>query len=86
MIVMLWNIQEKRYEASLEGHTGYVKNVAITSDNNYAVSEGDDTTVRIWNLKDRRQESILTDYDDTALQWSLKCPEIERYFFNLNAY
>ena len=36
-----------------------ISSVAITSDNKYIVSGGDDKTVRIWNLQDKTQEAVL---------------------------
>ena len=41
-----------------------VNSVAITSDNKYIVSGGDDKTVRIWNLQDKTQEAVLQGHTD----------------------
>ncbi|KAG1827592.1 WD40-repeat-containing domain protein [Suillus subaureus] len=37
--------------APLQGHTGYVNTVAISSDGNRIVSGSDDQTVRVWDMK-----------------------------------
>ena len=49
----------KTQEAVLKGHTDCVNSVAITSNNKYIVSGGDDKTVRIWNLQEKTQEAVL---------------------------
>ena len=75
----IWNLQDKTQEAVLQGHTDSVISVAITSDNKYIVSGGNDKTVRIWNLQDKTQEAVFTNCDDVARS-NLKYPEIEKYF------
>ncbi|OMJ65217.1 hypothetical protein SteCoe_38781 [Stentor coeruleus] len=57
--IQVWNLLEKRQEAVLEGHTGGVNSVAITSDNRFVVSGSWDNTVRVWNLLEKRQEAVL---------------------------
>ena len=66
----IWNLQEKTQEAVLQGHTDSVKSVAITSDNKYIVSGGDDKTVRIWNLQDKTQEAVLQGHTDCGQKCS----------------
>ena len=48
----------------LVGHTSPIIRVVITSDNKYIVSGSDNYTVRIWNLKEKRQEAVLEDSSD----------------------
>ena len=48
----------------LRGHTNFNRCVAITSDNKYIVSGGDDKTVRLWNLQDKTQEVVLQGHTD----------------------
>ena len=56
---------EEEYGLFLEAHTSVlVSSVAITSDNKYIVSGGDDKTVRIWNLQDKTQEAVLQGHTD----------------------
>ena len=54
----VWNLQEKKQEAVLEGHTGGIRCVVITSDNKYISSISIDTTLRIWNLQKKKQEAV----------------------------
>ena len=63
----IWNLQDKTQEAVLQGHTGSVRSVAITSDNKYIVSGGYDKTVRIWNLQDKTQEAVLQGHTDCVI-------------------
>ena len=45
--------------AVLQGHTDWVSSVAITSDSKYIIPSGSDSTARIWNLQDKRQDAVL---------------------------
>jgi WD40 repeat protein len=51
--------RHKTQEAVFQGHTSYVRSVAITSDNKYIVSGSRDNTLRVWNLKNKTQEAVL---------------------------
>ena len=55
----------------LQGHNKKVSSVAITSDNKYIVSGGEDNTVRIWNLKDRTQEAVLEGHSDSVISLAI---------------
>ena len=57
---------ESEYGLFLQGHTGCVYSIAITSDNKYIVSGGADKTVRIWNLHNKVQESVLRAHSDSV--------------------
>ena len=50
---------EEGYGLFLEGHNDFVESVAITSDNKYIVSGGNDNTMRVWSLQDKTQEAVL---------------------------
>ena len=52
----------------MQGHTDYVFTVAVTEDDKYIISGTDDKTIRIWNLLEKRQESVLEGNTD-----SIKC-------------
>ena len=56
--VGIWNVKEKILETVLEGHTGRIYCLVLTSDN-YIVSGSDDCTVRSWSLINRKNEAIL---------------------------
>ena len=43
----------------LKGHSGEIRALAITSDNKYIISGGEDKTVRIWKLEDNSLEAVL---------------------------
>ena len=49
------HLLEEGYGLFLEGHTSFVNSVAISSDNKYIVSGGNDKTVRIWSLQDKNK-------------------------------
>ena len=67
--LIIWNIQEKMMETRLRGHAACVQILQISSDNKFIVSAGGyiissssyngDLPIRIWNLQEKRLESIL---------------------------
>ena len=50
---------EEDYGLIIEGHVEPVRAVAITHDKKYVVSGGDDCSIRVWNLKYKREEAVL---------------------------
>lgn len=46
-------------ELMLEGHTGSVYCIAITSDSQYIVSGSSDSTIRIWDLESKTEQGCL---------------------------
>ena len=67
---------EKKYGLLIESHDGAVLSLAITHDNKYVVSGGDNT-IRVWNLQEERQESILEGH--STLVWSLAITHDSKY-------
>ena len=57
--VIVWSFEKKEEKATFKGHVREVLNIAITSDDNFAISSGRDNTVRIWNIKEERQVFLL---------------------------
>ena len=56
--LIIWNFQSKTKEATLVGHEKRVRFIVITSDDRYIVSGGCDKNATVWNLKERRCESV----------------------------
>jgi WD40 repeat protein len=54
-------------EQVLTGHDGMARSVAVTADGATAVSGGDDSTVRVWDLATGRQRAELTGHADRVL-------------------
>ena len=50
-------ILAKKYNLLLEGHTTFISSLVVYDD--FIISGGFDNTIRIWNLKDKRQEAVL---------------------------
>jgi WD40 repeat protein len=46
-------------EAILEGHNLKINSIAITHDNLYAITTGQDRTLKIWNLVNKTPENVL---------------------------
>ena len=43
----------------MQGHAKQVTTVVVTRDNKYIISGSEDNTIRIWNLLEKTQESVL---------------------------
>ena len=50
---------QTNFNSLLQGHTGSVSSVAVTNDNKYVISCSNDSTIRIWNLLELKQEAVL---------------------------
>jgi WD40 repeat protein len=46
--VRVWELATGKLEATLKGHTNYIKSLAITPDGRKIVSGSFDRTVRVW--------------------------------------
>ncbi|GAA2282837.1 hypothetical protein GCM10010415_60180 [Streptomyces atrovirens] len=57
----LLSTQAHPYAGALKGHTGSVRAVAWTGDNRHLVSGGGDGTVRVWDVRSRRQVREFSD-------------------------
>ena len=74
----IWSIQEKSEEDALQGHTDEIHCIGITSDNKFIVSGSADMTLRIWNFKEKTQETVLKD-EDQRLVSSLAITSDNKY-------
>lgn len=48
--IKIWHALDGKYEATLEGHTQGISDVAWSSDSQNLCSASDDRTIRIWSL------------------------------------
>jgi FOG: WD40 repeat len=58
---------EKTQETTLQGHTGCVTTLAVTSDYKYIVSGSDDYTIRIWNVLEKTQETVFCGHKSAVI-------------------
>ena len=56
----------------MQGHTLGVVTLAVTSDNKYIVSGSLDKSIRIWNLLEKIQETVLKGHTS-----SIKCVTVQ---------
>ena len=75
--IRIWNLQEKRLESILEGHTGLIEALVLTSDNKYIVSSSRDKTTRVWSLHDKVQVAIF--HSDTGTRDALALTTDNKY-------
>ena len=57
--IRIWDVKKSHQEAILEGHTGPVWSVLISTDRRYIVSCSVDKTVRLWSFKEKYQEAVF---------------------------
>ena len=57
--IKVWNLEEKREEFTLTGHSSSVTSVAISKDGKYIISGSSDKTIKIWSLEEKREELTL---------------------------
>ena len=50
---------ENKYELLAESHADVVRAVAVTYDNKYIISGSLENTLRVWNLQEKRQETVM---------------------------
>ena len=67
----MWNLQQKREEFTLKGHTDVVTCVAITQDGKYLASTSRDQTIKLWNLEEKREEFTLKGHNDSVYSVAL---------------
>ena len=48
----------------MKGHTDFVRSVAVNTDNNYIISGSGDNTIRLWNILEKTQETVLEGHTD----------------------
>jgi WD40 repeat protein len=58
--VRVWDVASGRCLRTLEGHTGYVKPVALSADLRTAISGSEDNTVRVWGIGTLRSNVIVS--------------------------
>ena len=64
----------------MEGHTSSVNTVAVTSDNKHIISGSSDKTIRIWNLLEKTQETILQGHTDSV--WTVAVTSDNKYIIS----
>ena len=63
--VILWQWETKSKMKSFTQHKGLVKYVNFSADSNYLVSCAADSTVRVWNVYEEKQELVLKGHRST---------------------
>ena len=62
----MWNLEEKKEEFTLKGHTKYITHVAISQDGMYLVSGSGDKTIKFWDFKQKKEEFSFTGHTSTV--------------------
>jgi small GTP-binding protein len=71
--VRLWDVDTGRSLHVLEGHSDWVRSLAVSPDGRYALSGGGDRSIRLWNLTPGECQRILIGHRDLirGLGWSI---------------
>ena len=64
-LISLKKTLQEKFNFLLEGHIDIVSSIVLTS-NNFLISGSKDKTIQIWNLHERRLESILKGHTDSV--------------------
>jgi hypothetical protein len=59
-LVKLWNLPERKLEADLEKHTGWVRSLAFSPDGSLLATAGEDGSVVLWNTADGKEARTIT--------------------------
>jgi WD40 repeat protein len=67
--IALIDTQQWKEVGRLSGHTRNVNCLAVSPDNRFLASIGNDRSLRLWDLRDRRQQAVRERLSDTS--WTL---------------
>jgi WD40 repeat protein len=82
--LLLWNVNKKEPILSCEGHDGRVHSAAFTSDGRFAVSSGQDGSVRFWDLKTGRE--VLRHQENLGQTYSIALSRDGRFLLTHGGY
>ncbi len=57
-VIHLWDVSTGQEQRRLVGHTGSITTLVLDGHTGALISGGYDTTVRLWDLKDREKETV----------------------------
>jgi WD40 repeat protein len=74
--VRVWDLSSGQCRATLEGHTGGVRSVALSADGGTAVAGSDDRTVRVWDLSSGQCRATLQGHTDRVMSVALSAVRV----------
>lgn len=60
--IYIENLEEKRTEVILEGHSKFVLNFILSPDNKKVISISDDKTMKFWGIADNEEKDVLEEH------------------------
>ena len=59
MTVRIWKFGSKEKEKVLAGHVATINCVSLSRDSTIVVSGSDDSTIRVWNMQNKKETDVL---------------------------
>lgn len=70
-LIYIWNLEERKLEATLAGHRDMVTSVVISSDNQYIITGAADSTIKVWDKQTSICIKELIGHSSTVLSLKL---------------
>ena len=67
--ILVWDTQSNKKIATLEGHRGFIADLAFSSDGKILASASGDQTIKLWNTDTWKEEDTLLGHSDEV--WSV---------------
>lgn len=75
--IYIWNLETGELIKKIEGHSGFITSVAISSDNKYIISGSEDKTVKIWDFSDGK---LIRTIEYKEVVWEVSISQNNKYF------